>query len=354
MRCFGPSAFECGAWYLQDQIAGDATSFSNCIRDHVKSPGTLSKLEWLWDSVVNPILNSLGFYKPSSSDQLPHIWWIPTGIASHLPLHAAGYHLKCTGETALDRVASSYASSVKSIIHSRRRPFQPASDRQTRHSVVVSMKNTPKLEPLRHADAEIDEVLAACKSMGISGKRPQKCKPDLSLALQDCEIFHFAGHGGADQLEPLHSKLLLDDWDSDPFTVAALESNPALNPPFLAYLSACGTGQILDQSSVDESIHLANAFQLAGFRHVIGTLWSVDDALCVDMARIVYELLQKRGMDDECVSRALHHATRTLRDGWVDATDVGRGTRHAQIDAVASDELEREQPLWAPYVHFGV
>ncbi|KAI6524645.1 hypothetical protein MCOR05_009692, partial [Pyricularia oryzae] len=106
-------------------------------------------------------------------------------------------------------------------------------------------------------------------------------------------------------------------------------------------------------SSVDESIHLANAFQLAGFRHVIGTLWSVDDKLCVDIARLFYEFLMEN-MEDESVSRALHQATRTLRDRRVDAADVGSGTRHAQIDAIASDESDRELPLWVPYVHFGV
>ncbi|KAH6982579.1 hypothetical protein EDB80DRAFT_544943, partial [Ilyonectria destructans] len=85
-----------------------------------------------------------------------------------------------------------------------------------------------------------------------------------------------------------------------------------------AYLSACGTGQILDEGSVDESIHLANACQLAGFRHVVGTLWSVDDRLCVDMARMTYEVLRDEGVRDDCVSRGLHRAMRTTRDQWVD------------------------------------
>lgn len=31
MRCFGPLIFECGAWYFQDQIVGNAIFFSNCI-----------------------------------------------------------------------------------------------------------------------------------------------------------------------------------------------------------------------------------------------------------------------------------------------------------------------------------
>jgi CHAT domain-containing protein len=55
------------------------------------------------------------------------------------------------------------------------------------------------------------------------------------------------------------------------------------NPPFLVYLSAYGRlDQNKDNKSIDESIYLTSAFQLAGFRHVIGTLWHVDDEICVD------------------------------------------------------------------------
>lgn len=51
-----------------------------------------------------------------------------------------------------------------------------------------------------------------------------------------------------------------------------------------------GPGQVLEDGSVDESIQRANAFQLAEFRYVIGTLRNVDDELCVDMAKMTYGL----------------------------------------------------------------
>ena len=84
--------------------------------------------------------------------------------------------------------------------------------------------------------------------------------------------------------------------------------------PFLAYLSACGTGQITKESFVDENIHLIRAYQLAGFRHVIGTLWEVDDQICVDMARIIYREIGDGSMTDESVCLGLHKASRKLRD----------------------------------------
>ncbi|KAI3571794.1 CHAT domain-containing protein [Fusarium oxysporum f. sp. albedinis] len=329
----------------------------DAINDHVQELQTLETLGWLWDDIVCPVLNALGFTGAPSDSQWPHVWWVPTGILTRFPLHAAGHHLRRTGETAVDRVVSSYASSVKSIIHSRRRPQQAPAAGESRNTIVVAMQNTPKQEPLIHASDEIDAVVAVCKSMGLPCNRPRPHKADILSALEACRVFHFAGHGGTHPTEPLHSQLLLDDWDREPFTVASLlETNLTSKPPFLAYLSACGTGQILDEGSVDENIHLANACQLAGFRHVVGTLWSVDDELCVGMARLTYEFLRDEGIRDECVSRGLHQAMRTLRDRWVDGEDGERETswlREAR-DAEISQGSEARRPLWVPYVHFGV
>jgi CHAT domain-containing protein len=181
----------------------------------------------------------------------------------------------------------------------------------------------------------------------------------------------------------LKSHLLLEDGESDPLTVATLlEMNLRERPPFLAYLSACGTGRIKDERFVNESIHLISAYQLVGFRHVIGTLWEVNDALCVDMARIAYEGMRDGGMTDESVCLGLHKATRSLRDRWLNvlakARRGGRLVRNIDIpvtedetsgrstdqmddrlsrDVVlcGDDDDEGREPLhWVPYVHFGV
>lgn len=69
---------------------------------------------------------------------------------------------------------------------------------------------------------------------------------------------------------------------------------------------------------VDENTHLISACQLAGFRHVIGTLWKVDDGLCVDMTRTKCEAIRDGGMNDGSVARSLRDATRELRRRWLD------------------------------------
>ncbi|KAJ6003550.1 CHAT domain-containing protein [Penicillium canescens] len=327
------------------------------INDRVGNLQSLETLEWLWDDIVRPVLDGLGSTEPPSGSQWQHIWWVPTGKLTRFPLHAAGHHLRCNGETTLDRVVSSYGSSVKAIIHSRRRGTQTLAARKPHNVVAVAMQHTPKQGPLEFAGDEIDAVLAICRSMGLQHTRPQPYKNEVSSALETCWIFHFAGHGGTHPTEPLHSQLFLEDWDREPFTVASLlETNLASKPPFLAYLSACGTGQMLDETSVDESIHLASAFELAGFRHVIGTLWSVDDRLSVDMARMTYEFLHREGVGDESVSGGLHHATRLLRDQWIDSEKhAGHGK-----SGLSSSERDasvvvpkRKQLHWVPYVHYG-
>ncbi|EHK48516.1 hypothetical protein TRIATDRAFT_191244, partial [Trichoderma atroviride IMI 206040] len=114
---------------------------------------------------------------------------------------------------------------------------------------------------------------------------------------------------------------LLEDWKEQPLTVQSLlEANLDGHAPFLAYLSACGTGQLRNEESMNESIHLANACQLAGFQHVIGTLWTVEDEICVSMASMVYKFLRDQEFRDESVSRGIHHATMALREKWLDSS----------------------------------
>ncbi|KAK4067515.1 hypothetical protein Trihar35433_6075 [Trichoderma harzianum] len=330
------------------------------INKYSKDFESLETLAWLWDEIVCPVLDALGFTERPADDSWPHVWWIPTGVLTKFPLHAAGHHLRRSGETTLDRVISSYATSVKAIIHSRRREAPIAMEPLS--LVAVAMEATEGHMPLIHANREVDAIFNIFESESVDCQRPRPYKDDVLSAIKSCQIFHFAGHGKTHLTDPLGSALLLRDWQNDPLTVASLlEINLSSNPPFLAYLSACGTGQIHGEEYTDESIHLVNAFQLAGFRHVIGTLWRVDDELCVEIAEMTYKSL-KGGMRDDLVSRGLHDAMRTLRDRWIDMADGGiesgsrvidgfREGRHAQLE---DDDEELGRPLWIPYVHFGV
>jgi len=141
-------------------------------------------------------------------------------------------------------------------------------------------------------------------------------KDDVLKHVQACRVFHFAGHGQSDPDELSRSCLLLEDWKTNPLTVGDLRDHRLQKTaPSLGFLSACSTGSNKIDKLPDEGIHLVSAFQLAGFRHVVGTLWEVSDQHGVDVARLLYETMSDEGMIDVAVCRGLHRATRALRDG---------------------------------------
>ncbi|RYP62960.1 hypothetical protein DL770_009501 [Monosporascus sp. CRB-9-2] len=113
-------------------------------------------LEGLWDAVVKPILDELGFAKPVTQpgDDWPRIWWIPTGALSKFPIHAAGYHDHFSGETVLDRVMSSYSPSIRALTEGRRRQLGNRVSKSPQHQqheqvLLVAMEETEDQTPLK-------------------------------------------------------------------------------------------------------------------------------------------------------------------------------------------------------------
>src|SRR3569833_2803183 len=109
-----------------------------------------------------------------------------------------------------------------------------------------------------------------------------------------------------------------------------LDVNLRGGSPFMAYLAACETGKVTRAKYRDESIHLISAYQLAGFRHVIGALREVDDLVSVTMATEMYRsMLQSAGgeaMTDAAVCRGQHAAATVLRAAAENKRNV-RGRR---------------------------
>ncbi|KAM0443166.1 hypothetical protein ACHAQK_003528 [Fusarium lateritium] len=339
--------------------------------------GSLRVLEWLWETVAEPILDAMGFTKPPLEGNLKRVWWVLTDSLSTFPIHAAGRHTKRNGETVMDRVMSSYATSVAAIVQSRRtRATEHVS--ATNEALLVSASQTPGHSELMFADKEVRMLRDVCQNMRLRPVEPVPQRDVVLSHLRKCKIFHFAGHGHTDTTDPAKSQLFLEDWQTHPLTISSLlELNLQNEGPFLAYLSACGTGQIKSQKLFDEGIHLISACQLAGFRHVIGTLWEVNDESCVEMAAIIYDEIYQGDMSDESVCRGVYAATKAKRDQWLQ--DIASFEKPAGVVASRKKELRedggelprtiipcddsdeeefllggRNRPLhWVPYVHFG-
>lgn len=84
----------------------------------------------------------------------------------------------------------------------------------------------------------------------------------------------------------------------------------------LAYLPACHSVRSWALPLLDEGIHLAGSFLLAGFPHVVGMLWQINDKRSVAMVEAVYLHMIRNDdvIDFDASAEALHRATKILRD----------------------------------------
>ncbi|KAF9776989.1 hypothetical protein IL306_004745 [Fusarium sp. DS 682] len=340
-----------------------------------------SLLEWLWYMIGEPVTRGLELEVPANDQPLPRLFWILTGPLAQLPVHAAGRHHEATKKTILDRVMSSYCSSLRSFINSRtaKVPTSPQEQEGTLgKALLIAMEQTPKHSPLFNAKKEINAVEDVCRLLHLKALRlPAQIRAAVLKEL-DALIFHFAGHGRSDASDPSQSGLLLEDGA---LTVAEIREHKANGKlPFLAFLSACLTAANDAPLLADESIHLLTACQVAGFRHLIGSLWQLYDDACVEIAEAFYENLASRGMTDRSVCEALHFTCVQSRDVWVatnsmatatqansissgsDKTDcsvvssrgdVEKNPREARLAKKMSAGVHLVKADWVPYVHYG-
>ncbi|MER6685940.1 CHAT domain-containing protein [Streptomyces olivaceoviridis] len=280
-------------------------------------------LEWLWDTVVSPVLGELGLTaEPTADGPWPRVWWAPVGPLSLLPLHAAGHH-RDGGPVLLDHVVSSTTPTIRALGHAR---AGRRDDRSEPRLLVVAMPHTPDAPDLPGAQAEADHLAAlipgATVLVGADATR------DAVLdALQVGGWAHFACHGYSDPDNPSDSHLALHDHDRAPFRVLDLSRLRVRNAEF-AFLSACDTARTTASLS-DEAIHPLAAFQIAGFSQVVGTLWRVDDAVAPAFSRQIYgELIADRS-GALCASAAVHRTVRQLRTKYPNLPSVWAAHIHA-------------------------
>lgn len=281
----------------------------------------------LWDAAAKPVLDALGHTGPPRGGRpWPRIWWCPVGPCALLPLHAAGRHADGGHDTVLDRVISSYTSTIRALAHARR---ARSGTRQATSVLVVSVPDAPGAPSLPGALVEarmLERLLPATTILRSPGHAA------VVEALPHHEITHFACHGVADLLTSTENRLLLHDHLDRPLTVTAI-SDLRLDHGELAYLSACS---VTNTTAVhaDETAHLTAALQLAGYRAVVGTLWPVNDHAAATITEDFYRRLLRPDTaypDPEAAATALHHAIRAHR------------ARHPALPT-----------QWASHVHHGV
>ncbi|TKK84216.1 CHAT domain-containing protein [Herbidospora galbida] len=268
----------------------EADRFAAAVRDRdLRAMATA--LDWIWTHVTGPVLDALG--------PVSRIWWCPTGPLTGLPLHSAG--------PALDRVISSYTPTVRALVHARSR-LGPQGERRR---LLIGVPVAPGESELAGVGRELELV------RGHLGDVDELTGPDAThervLALLDgCSWMHFAGHAVQELDAPAVARLLLSDR---PLTLRELAAR-RLDRAEFAFLSGCETSRGGDVLA-DEATSLAGSVQLAGFPHVIGTLWPIVDVHAPAIVDTVYQVLTAQGTAEpraDAAAVALHLAVRSLRD----------------------------------------
>ncbi|MFD7507761.1 CHAT domain-containing protein [Streptomyces sp. NPDC059853] len=276
-------------------------------------------LGWLWEAIAEPVLEALGFTgPPPQGREFPRMWWIPTGPLSALPLHAAASP-HSPGAAVLDRVVSSYAATVRTLAWACSREAS-----RGRTMLAVGMPWTPGAPELLGARVEIEKVNRLVPaSRRLIGHQAQYAS--VLKALTEYTWFHLACHAISGAETGSGGHLLLNDHTERLLTAADI-ARLRLDRAELAYLSACETVRGHD-ALADEALHIAGAFHTAGFRHVVGTLWRVDDEAAMEIAEAFYSGVGRDAADSAV---ALHRAVRAQRERFP-ATPT----------------------LWAGHIHYG-
>ncbi|MFF7335737.1 CHAT domain-containing protein [Streptomyces sp. NPDC008163] len=309
----------------RDAVAGWAADFVDGVDTAYGAHGTdeavammrtlSGRLGLLWDTVAEPVLGRLGLdAAPAAGKPWPRLWWCPTGLLSFLPLHAAGRGGPDSGTWVMDRAVSSYTPTVRAL--ARARAGLTAGVRGVRPApLVVALAETPGAAPLPGVAREA-EVLAELFPGGRLLSGAEATVDAVGGALEAHPWVHFSCHGVSELLAPSRSGLVLHDGRLTVSDVAA--RRPAA--PELAVLSACSASRGGTRLS-DEAVQLAAAFQLAGYPHVIGTLWPVADKLAPRVTEAFYAALAKDVSGGHPIgpAAALHAAIRALRDRYTAA-----------------------------------
>ena len=279
-------------------------------------------LAWLWRSVAEPVLRYLGYTRtPGEDEAWPRIWWCPVGPLAFLPLHAAEAGAG-SQDSVLNRAVSSYTTTVRALAQAQ--IDRPAADGTT--VLVVPGPDLPDGAP----SSVSDEIQAVISSVPDACVLASPTRAEALGALPNHPVVHFPCHVVVNESDPARSQLILADNAEAPLTVAdisALELSGTLS-----YLSACDTSVTSPQLS-DESLHITGAFQVAGYRHVIGTLWKIDGSFAAKITAAFYREITKGGMtspDPDHSAVALHRVVRKLRE-----------------------DFKITPTLWAGHVHIG-
>ena len=235
------------------------------------------------------------------------------------------------GSVVSDFVVSSYTPTVQSL---NERSFATSASPKCTDIVLIS-PNTIDLPSIPFTRKEIHDLKALVDQFAINAlllEDAEATTDKVKREMNNHSWIHFACHGIQDMNDPLKSGVHLHDGRLELLEIMRQK----ISNPKLAFLSACQTSKG-DLKLSEEVVHLAAGMLAAGYRGVIGTMWSISDMHGPEFATEFYQYLLREneleGLDSTRAAYALDYATRKVRE-TLGADDTAFLT-------------------WVPYVHFG-
>ena len=279
-------------------------------------------LKELYKLVGRPVIKRLNELNVPEQSR---VWWCPTSVFCSLPLHAMGPIPHDVGPPRyfLDLYIPSYIPSLSALIESRK----PDSQAINKPSILLVAQPDEALQEAWKETRAVQAVDTQVRTLFSA-----KATPTAVLGnLRDHRFAHIVCHGILEPGKPFEASFRLHRGKRLPLLDIVRSQLPDAE---FAFLSACHTAELTDESIADEVLHLAAALQFCGFRSVVGSMWAMADADGPDLARNFYRSVFS---DD---TQGAHYYERTagaLRDAVV------------KLRRKSGVTLER----WVNYVHYG-
>lgn len=209
---------------------------------------------------------------------------------------------------------------------------------------MIGQPYAPGLPPLPGTKRELKVIQEKFRAANIPFLSLEGNPATIDRIMKELEshsCVHFACHGVQDTSHPLKSGFYLSDGRLELWKMLQIQNTVA----DFAFLSACQTSKG-EEGLPEEVIHLAAGLLAAGYRGVVGTMWSIQDRYGEKVADDFYtDLISRRGriqkleggmglVGSDGAAHALHYAIQHLREELGDSPSA--------------------LLTWVPYVHIGV
>ncbi|KAI0293138.1 CHAT domain-containing protein [Multifurca ochricompacta] len=283
-----------------------------------------SVLEGLYNLVGEPVINK---FRTLGVPEQSRIWWCPTSVFCSLPLHAMGPIPSNDGVKRYfsDLYIPSYTPTLSALIESRK----PSP--KTSYQPSLLLVANPD-ESLPGAFGEMEIIQSFNSRVPVTTLCGKNATPaGVVEGLRHHGLVHFVCHGKLETGKPFDASFKL--FNDKHLTLLDIVRSQLPAAEF-AFLAACHTAELTDDSIADEGLHLTAAVQYCGFRSVVGTMWEMADVDGSEIAENFYKSMfsgNGQGVHYHLRSaRALRDATRKMRrkkgmtlERWVNFVHYG-------------------------------